>query len=288
MENNKSQNIEDRVMSKIKSGKVKLRSKYIFIAEKLGLSSAFILSFSLAALFFNLFFYYLKTTDDLGYLSFGSDGMSAFLESFPYMLIVVLILFLFISGYLMAKADFSYKKPFGYFAVILIVFVMISGGVLAFTDISEQIEEQTLGENSQGSFFKPFLGHAVELRGSGLAGKVFEISDDYLIVEIPRGFQKVDIRNLENKENNEFNKDQFILAIGERRDDIFIARKIKIINEDDVPMIKRGIHRRPKLINPHFEQDGFIIQNVEIKKCMDSCLLINESRKACFDSCGAD
>ncbi len=290
MENNNFQNIEDMVMSKIKSGKVKLRSKYIFIAEKFGLSSAFILSVSLAALFFNLFLFYLKTTDNLEYLSFGSEGMFAFLESFPYLLVIVLILFLFISGYLMAKADFSYRKPFGYFAVSLIAFVIITGGVLAYTDISEQIEEQAFSENSQGLIFKPFLGRAVGLRKSGLAGKIFEVSDEYLVIEIPRGFQKVDIKNLETDENNKFKINQFIMAIGERREDVFIATKIRIVDGEGMPMIKRGIHRRSGqgLKSPRFGQDGFIIQNEKIKKCMDDCLLINESRRACFDGCGAN
>ena len=72
-------NIEDKVMSEINSGRVKLRSKYIFLAEKLGIGSAFALSALLGVLFFTLVLYYLRASDNLRYLSFGSRGLFAFL-----------------------------------------------------------------------------------------------------------------------------------------------------------------------------------------------------------------
>jgi len=57
--------LEKNVMDKIKTGRVKLRSRYVFLAEKLGLGSALALSFMLAALFFSLFLSYLKASDNL-------------------------------------------------------------------------------------------------------------------------------------------------------------------------------------------------------------------------------
>ncbi|MBU3999766.1 hypothetical protein KKG29_01125, partial [Patescibacteria group bacterium] len=203
-------------MSEIKSGKVKLRSKYIFLAEKLGLESAFILSVLSAILFFNLFFFYLKTTDNLEYLSFGSAGICAFLESFPYLLVITFALFLFLAGYLMAKTDFSYKKPFGYFAAGLIIFVTVMGGMLAYTDISEKIEEQAFGNRAPGIFFRPFIKRGIESRDMGATGKISEIGDNYLVIETPFGAQNVDIRSLEPLMVEKFEKDQFIMAIGKR------------------------------------------------------------------------
>ena len=44
-------NLEDKVMSEIKSGRVKLRSKYIFLAEKLGVGSVLVFTILLAVLF---------------------------------------------------------------------------------------------------------------------------------------------------------------------------------------------------------------------------------------------
>ena len=93
----KNNKIEEKVMAEIKSGKVKLRSRYVFLAEKLGIGSAFIFSVFLAVLFFTLVLFYLQASDNLGYLSFGSRGMFAFLETFPYLLVATLIICVFIA-----------------------------------------------------------------------------------------------------------------------------------------------------------------------------------------------
>ncbi|MCK5475068.1 MAG: hypothetical protein KAI71_00615 [Candidatus Pacebacteria bacterium] len=290
MENKNPQKLENKIMSEIKSGKVKLRSKYLFLAEKLGLESAFVLSVILSILFFNLFLFYLKATDNLKYLSFGASGITAFLESFPYLLIIGFIVFLFLAGYLMTKADFSYKKPFKYFAISLIVIIIFAGSTLAYTDVSEKIEQQAFSENLSGTILKPFLNCGIGLRKNGLSGKVFEVSDDYIIIEIPSGLQKVDVQNLESEEKLKLDKDKFIIAIGERGDDVFIASKIRIVDQDSMPMIRRGINRSAHYdqTNPYLKRNRFLIQDEDMKKCMNECLDLSERRRKCFDSCNVE
>lgn len=290
MKNETTPKLEDKIMSKIKNRQVRLRSKYIFLAEKLGLESAFALSVALAALFFNLFFFYLKTTDNLEYLSFGSAGIYAFLESFPYLLVISFTVFLFLAGYLLKKTDFSYRKPFGYFAASLVMFAAAMGGVLAYTDIPEKIEEQAFSKNAPGAVFKPFLKRAVELRGRGVAGKISEIGDSYLIIETPFGAQNVDIKNLESRTVEKFAKDQLIMAIGERRGDIFTARAARVVGEEKMPMIRRGIHRRLKEdingLNPKSMPKDPLRHNEEAKRCIDDCIKISEFPEKCFEKCG--
>jgi hypothetical protein len=96
--------LENSIMGKIKSGQVKLKSKYIFWAEKLGLGTAFALTVILSILFFNLILFYLKETDNLKYLSFGKFGIFAFLESFPYLLVVVFIVLIVLAGCFIQEA----------------------------------------------------------------------------------------------------------------------------------------------------------------------------------------
>ena len=140
---NETQNkIENEVMNKISSGKLQLRSKYIFLAEKLGIGSAFTLTILLAVLCFNLALFYLRASDNMAYLSFGSQGFLTFLESFPYLLVVALIILVFCAGWLIKKSDLSYKKPFGYFAVGLICFVVIGGIILTYTTVAGKIGQE--------------------------------------------------------------------------------------------------------------------------------------------------
>lgn len=243
MENGKGK-LEQNIMSKIRNGKVKLRSRYIFLAEKLGLESAFVLSVILSVLFINLFFFYLKATDNLEYLSFGSDGIYAFLESFPYLLIAAFIFLILFAGYLLARADFSYKKPFKYFAVILMAFIFVSGGVLAYTDIPEMLEEKAFSDEPMSAVLNPFLKKGIESRKSGVAGEISEIEERYIILATPHGIQKVSLENIGSETMNSLKKDSFIIAVGERRGDVFIVKRIRVIvDEQRMPMIKRRIYK---------------------------------------------
>ncbi len=292
--------LENKIMSEVKSGRIKLRSKYVFLAKKVGLNSALLLSIVLSVLFFSLGLFYMKATDSLKYLSFGKDGLLAFLESFPYLLIITFTLFLLVAGYLITKIEGSYKKPFGYFAIGLIVFVLIFGSIIAYTDVSEYIEEQAFGNHMPGIFFKPFIDGGIKSHDRGMAGRVYETDSDYLIVETPRGFEKISLLEVHCQDvlqttdcQDQFEIGQFIIAIGKRVDGIFVADEIKIANEDQFPpMIKRGIHRQfdpffgehstntPLLFPPHllnFDEPT----NECLKQCFDDRIHSRE----CFGQC---
>ena len=107
MEEKKTESLEKKVMEKIKTGKVSLRSKYIFLAEKLGFSSVLIFSVLLSILFLSLVLFYFKSTDNLIYLSFGSRGLFAFLESFPIWLVIIFTALIFLAGWLLTKTEFE-------------------------------------------------------------------------------------------------------------------------------------------------------------------------------------
>ena len=140
MKGDKEKKLEDLVMNRIKSGQVKLKSKYIFFAERLGLGTALSFSFVLAALFFNLLLFYLKETDNMRYLSFGKEGVFAFLESFPYPIVIVFIISLLLVSYLIKKNDIFYKSSFSHIIIFLIVSITFFGAVLTYTNVAERIE----------------------------------------------------------------------------------------------------------------------------------------------------
>lgn len=266
MFNNDSQNnhkIEEKIMTEIKSGRVKLRSKYIFLAERLGLGSAIGLSIILAILFFNLTFFYLKATDNLQFLSFGRSGLYVFLESFPYLFVAVFIICLMAAGYFLTKSDFSYKKPLSYWGVGLVFFVMFAGSLLAFTDLSEKIEQEAYSTRPTGYLLRPFFEQNFRMRGHGVAGIITQAGDNYLMVQAPHGEQKINISEVDLKNLPTLISGQFVVVVGERRQADFWARDIRVVNEATLPMTRRGIIRRfgPRPFNapmmPHFSPPGF-------------------------------
>lgn len=242
--NEKQNKIESAVMDRISSGKVHLRSKYIFLAEKLGIGSAFALTILLAVLFFNMALFYLRASDNLAYLSFGSEGFLTFLESFPYLLVVVLILLVFSAGLLIKKSELSYKKPFGYLAVGLICFVVFGGVVLTYTTVAEKIEQETFESQVGGFIFKPFLMRGLEARRGGVVGRITEVGSDYLTIQTPRELEKIILTNDTVLPSQPLSDGSFVMAIGKRNDGKFTVTKLQLINPDEMQMIRRGVHRR--------------------------------------------
>jgi len=236
--------VEKKVMSAIKSGHIKLRSRYVFLAEKLGFGSAIVFTVVLAVLFFSLTFFYLKATDNLWYLSFGSRGLFAFLESFPYLLVVASVFLVCVAGLIIKRSGALYRRPFGFVAVGLVGFVVIVGIVLAFSDIFDGIEHRAFGDRCGGRFFKPFLHRGIEARGHGMVGRVLEVNGVSLNLQTPFGIRKVDVSIVEDAPNMQIVAGMFVMAVGEQRGDVFFARGLRLINENDMPMLGREIHRR--------------------------------------------
>lgn len=263
--------LENSIMGKIKTGQVKIRSKYVFLAEKLGLGTAFALSVLLSILLFNLILFYLKETDNLKYLSFGKFGLFAFLESFPYLLVVVFIILIVLSGYLITRSDVSYKKPFGYLAIGLVVFIMLFGGILTYTNLGKEFEARA----RQGGPAQMLLHPMMNERDNGVAGVVFEKGEDYLILQTPQGLKTVDLKDL--KDVPEIEKGQFIIAVGKKNGNDFKVEKIKVINKEDLPAINRGIEFK---FNPSGDNENPSMKDrFCVKKCLDS------GGKDCFENC---
>ena len=229
-------------MADINSGKVKLRSKYIFLAEKFGLGSVIILTILLAVLFFNLVLFYLRESDNIGYLSFGSRGLFAFLESFPYLLVVSLILLVLLAGFIMKKSEINYKKPFGYLALALTAFIIVAGTVLTFTNIAQRIEREARSPRAAGRFFKPFFDFGA--RHLGVAGRIVEIAGSNIIIQTPHDIQLVDLSSATKDSPGNLEVGMFIMAVGERTPEIFKAERIRVVDLGEMPMIRRGIHER--------------------------------------------
>jgi len=240
---NKS-NVEDKVMSQIKSGRVKLRSKYIFLAEKLGLGSAFALTVLLAVLFFNLVLFYLRASDNLNYLSFGSRGLYAFLETFPYALTAVFVILVIVAAVFVKKSNFLYNRPFGGIAIGLVCFIVLTGGVLTFTSLGERIERHAFGPNPTGALFRPFFDPGMNERRNSVAGRIIEAKDNFISIQTPRGTVKVDLSKLESFPDKELKVGVFITAIGKKKGDVFEAKRVHVLKPEDIPMIGRGVDRR--------------------------------------------
>jgi hypothetical protein len=284
---NNNEKLENKVMSEIRSGCVKLKSKYVFLAEKLGLGSTIILTVLLAVLFFSLAFFYVKSSGNLFYLGFGRSGLAAFLETFPYWLVIGLVVCLFIAGYVLEKSNWSYKIPFKYVALFLVMIVLFSTVVITFLGIPNYIDSRVYNHPMR-EVFRPFMGIGDKPHHNGVEGKVYEIIDSYLIIETPRGLEKINLTDCFNCNDN-FVKDQFVIAIGQRIEGDFMVRKIKVLDKNNFPpLIKREIDSKfliPRMNSNSFPPPHLLNFDDKTNNCLDSCFEKEIYPKKCFQEC---
>lgn len=243
MANNQTNELEGKIMKDIKSGKVALRSKFVFLLEKIGVGGAIALFSLMAALFFSLAFFYMNETDHLEYLSFGSRGIYAFLESFPYLLIISFIFIMAVAGLILKKSGFLYKKRFGWLALGLLGLIIILGTGLAFTSLAEKLERHTFENRPGANLMHPFLDQGIGKRGHGIAGKISDIDGMNITIYTPRGSEMIDVSKVADNKVLGLEIENFIAAVGAREAEIFKAIDLRIVDEKRMPMQRRGIER---------------------------------------------
>jgi len=222
-------NIEDAIMQEINSGRVKPRPKFVFLAEKIGVSGVLALSIIIAVLFCCLVVFYFGASENLYYLSFGSSGLWAFLESFPLLLIVGLLLLITSACLIIKKAGMLYKKPFGVVIIVTVFSIVLGGCALALTDFAEKIESGT-------KFLQPanFMN-----RHKGVAGKVTHVGEQLLIIKTPHGERVINTSNLKIKPQAQLSVGVFIIAAGSGDQQKFDACCVKVLGERDAPAMMR-------------------------------------------------
>lgn len=225
-----SHNLESKIMSEITSGKVKLRSRYLFLSEKFGLRSAVVLTVLLAVLAFALILFYLVSADSLTYLRFGNPGIWAFLESFPFLLIITLLLLIFLAGRLVALIGGGYKYSFGKLVLILLTGILLIGSVLAMTEVTEKVANQ--------NFVRPLIHMRMGEHRRGVAGKIIAIGEKAIIIRTPRSNVKVNTQEVLTRRHERFELETFIIAIGGWQGKEFVASQIKLVNPEDLRFLR--------------------------------------------------
>lgn len=231
MSRDKEVDLKAKVMRKIRDGRINFRSRYVFLAKKLGLGGGLTLSLILAALFLNLTFFGVKASGTLEFLAFGRKGILAFLESFPYHWILIGLAFFIFASVILSRYDISYKRPFKMVLAILLLSVFVVGAVISLSGVNEAIEDRV----NQGHFplMRPFYGKRHGMWRNALLGEVAEVKSDGLMVEIVQE-KTVFIKFTEDTlfpAGSDFNKGDYIRVLGEWEKEVFNADVLQIAGQ---------------------------------------------------------
>jgi hypothetical protein len=221
--------------------------------------------------------FYLRASDNLFYLSFGSLGFFAFLESFPYLLVVILIVLILLTGLIIKKSGIAYQKPFSYLALGLLAFILLAGIALSLTDVAERLQRSSMDFRPMDRMFRPLGGNGPYEGNRGVAGRITEVGSGYILIQTPRQILRL---QLPVGLPSDFAVGEFVVAVGQKTPEGFTVQKMRQVDETEMPMIRDNVHRRFGPLDNESMETGRVR-----KSCLDNCFDLKMSPEGCNDKC---
>ncbi len=126
-DNESNKSVKEEVLAAIKSGQIKMRPKWHFLL-KAALAGVGGLIIILALLYLGSFIVFvMRQTGVWDVPGFGLNGWFVFLVSLPWVLVLLLIIFILLLEILVRRYSFAYRSPL-FFSALFIVFIVLIGG----------------------------------------------------------------------------------------------------------------------------------------------------------------
>jgi hypothetical protein len=223
--------IKNNILNKIQNGEVKMRSGLSVFAGKLGMESSIVILFLGLIFLSGLLSLWIKTNSDLVFGEYGRYGLRSFFQSFPYLFVLIFIVFFMLLRFLLKKFDISYKKPF------IIILSAILGLAILFGVYSENTFYGKRLYQGSGRYFR--TGQMIG--DNFFFGKVVKLENNSLVI----------LSEDERKITLSFNSDTHfpfgkpvigdeIRCVGEWDGDNFKADGIRVFDSDDYSEFGRG------------------------------------------------
>jgi len=210
MKNDKNKiNISDKVMKEIFDRKIKIRPRWKFLAEEFGLESGLILILAASVFVSSLIVYYWKINELRQVANIGGKGVVYILYNFPYELIVLVILFLFLLSYLVKKMDWGYKRSWLLWLCVSLFFMVLGSSAVFAFNIHERLDENIQANNYP--IVKPFYqGRMHNISDNAEVGQIGFVNNEqigileeqYLNTESVEAAEIKSIQNLSNPDKD--------------------------------------------------------------------------------------
>jgi len=137
----KETSLKDRVMGSVKSGRLKMRPKWHFVLQASLLAVGTVVV-SLALVYMaSLFLFIFRETGIWMAPAFGWHGIIVFLFSLPWLLILLVLLFIVILEILVRHYAFAYRMPLIYSGLAIIFLVGVGGLLVIVTPFHEKMAD---------------------------------------------------------------------------------------------------------------------------------------------------
>lgn len=231
MKNEEKQiNISDKVLNRIQSDNVKIRSRWFFIAEKLGLESGLLMAILIGIIILCFILYIMEQNGVFEFMEFGPSGWSVILENIPYDLVILAITFFIVASFIIKQFDFSYRKPFYLFSCGIIILIVISGTFLMWTGVSRTLFDKIAGVKFINNLYTKKITN-VPQGERAVIGQVVEVGRNTILVKTPQGklLQVKFTPDIKHSLDLRHGQGQVIKILGHKSDGTYGADLIRIM-----------------------------------------------------------
>lgn len=122
--------LKDEIMSQIKDGKLSMKARWIYVAQKIGLRSGLTLTLLVSAFLINLFLFYIKANELWPSLHMGDSFSQRLFHNLPYPLFFLMLLSFVVLNFLIKKTDIFYKIPKSVMIALIILLLFFIATIL--------------------------------------------------------------------------------------------------------------------------------------------------------------
>jgi magnesium-transporting ATPase (P-type) len=178
------ESLEKSVLAKIKTEDIKMRPRSYFILRGILLAMSIVIIF-LVALYILSFILFIFKESDLWYMpGLGPRGLGIFLKNFPWLLIIVIVIFILALETLVKRYSFAYRQPLLYSVLAIIALIIFMGIIIRQTSFHNRIWSGT--EKGHFNLAQPFYKNFGPQPMEGVyPGVVLEITPAGFIIETP-------------------------------------------------------------------------------------------------------
>lgn len=228
--------MQKRVLEAIRAGQVKMRPKWHFILKAIlaALGGALLL---IAVLYLTSFILFISRQTGVLFMPiFGVKGWHVFFASLPWLLIVLLLVFILVLEILVKRYSFAYRRPLLYSAVGIVLFTIAGGYIIAATSLHGRLfKSAERGELPfAGRFYREYGLRQVQ---NVHLGTISEITDNGFLIKGRRNDALRIIISAQTRFplGTDFVKDDTVVVFGERDGETVRALGVRKIDDEFDP-----------------------------------------------------
>jgi len=231
-EDKKTLNISNLVLEKIDSGKIKMRPRWKFLADKIGLEFSLVCVLLSGVFVSSLIMYYWQINELEYYFGFGYAGIKHVLSSLPYELFITVVLLIVFLNFLIKKMEWGYKRSWSVWTGVLLgVMVLSSGGLLA-VRAHEQFEQSSIVNDNPviDNFFHQRLRN---ISNNAVYGKISAVKNDEVDVIENKIDKNLKNQNVQSSSTEVYTIKPEKLKINSQQKKFEVGEEIKIMGKRD-------------------------------------------------------